>query len=574
MKHIDYIVKLLKQIETGKKILSPHFQLFRNVSKQTETKKGENSRPHIWCFETLKHIDYIVKLLKQSETGKKYLSPHFQLFRNVSKQTETKKGENSSPHIWCFETLKHIGYIVKLLKQSETGKKFLSPHFQLFRNVSKQTETKKGENSRPHIWCFETLKHIDYIVKLLKQSETGKKYLSPHFQLFRNVSKQTETKKGENSRPHIWCFETLKHIDYIVKLLKQSETGKKFLSPHFQLFQNVSKQTETKKGENSRPHIWCFETLKHIDYIVELLKQSETGKKISKSTVSIVSKRFARQTETKKGENSRPHIWCFETLKHIDYIVKLLKQIETGKKILSPHFNCFETFRNKLKQKKVKNSRPHIWCFETLKHIDYIVKLLKQSETGKKYLSPHFQLFRNVSKQTEKKKGETFGPHIWCFETLKHIDYIVELLKQSETGKKNSKFTVSIVSKRFARQTETKKGENSRPHIWCFETLKHIDYIVKLLKQSETGKQFLSPHFQLFRNVSKQTETKKGENSSPHIWCFETLKHIDYIVKLLKQSETGKKFLSPHFQLFRNVSKQTETKKVKIPGPISDVSKH
>ena len=413
MKHIDYIVKLLKQSETGKKFLSPHFQLFRNVSKQTETKKGENSSPHIWCFETLKHIDYIVKLLKQSETGKKFLSPHFQLFRNVSKQTETKKGENSSPHIWCFETLKHIDYIVKLLKQSETGKKFLSPHFQLFRNVSKQTETEKGENSSPHIWCFETLKHIDYIVKLLKQIETGKKFLSPHFKLFRNVSKQTETKKGENSSPHIWCFETLKHIDYIVKLLKQSETGKKFLSPHFQLFRNVSKQTETKKGENSSPHIWCFETLKHIDYIV---------------------------------------------------------------------------------------------------------KLLKQIETGKKFLSPHFQLFRNKLKQ--------------------------------------------------------KKGENSRPHIWCFETLKHIDYIVKLLKQSETGKKFLSPHFQLFRNVSKQTETKKGENSSPHIWCFETLKHIDYIVKLLKQIETGKKFLSPHFQLFRNVSKQTETKKGEIPGPISGVSKH
>ena len=127
-------------------------------------------------FRNIKHIDYIVKLLKQSETGKKFLSPHSQLFRNVSKQTETKKGENSSPHIWCFETLKHIDYIVKLLKQSETGKKFLSPHFQLFRNVSKQTETKKGENSSPHIWCFETLKHIDYIVKLLKQSETGKNF--------------------------------------------------------------------------------------------------------------------------------------------------------------------------------------------------------------------------------------------------------------------------------------------------------------------------------------------------------------------------------------------------------------
>ena len=45
-----------------------------------------------------------------------------------------------------------------------------------------------------------------------------------------------------------------------------------------------------------------------------------------KSTLSIVSK----QTETLKGKNSRPHTWCFETLKHIDYIVKLLKQIERG----------------------------------------------------------------------------------------------------------------------------------------------------------------------------------------------------------------------------------------------------
>ena len=70
-----------------------------------------------------------------------------------------------------------------------------------------------------------------------------------------------------------------------------------------------------------------------------------------------------------------------------------------------------------------------------------------------------------------------------------------------------SKSTLSIVSKRF-ETTETKKGENSRPHIWCFETLKHIDYIVKLQKQIETGKKFLSPHFQLFRNISKHKQVK------------------------------------------------------------------
>ena len=106
------------------------------------------------------------------------------------------------------------------------------------------------------------------------------------------------------------------------------------------------------------------------------------------------------------------------------------------------------------------------------------------------------------------------------------------------------------------------------------ETLKHIDYIVKLLKQIETGKKFLSPHFQLFRNVSKQTETEKGENSRPHIWCFETLKHIDYIVKLLKQSETGKKFLVHTFNCFETFRNKLKQKQVKIPAPISGVSKH
>ena len=104
--------------------------------------------------------------------------------------------------------------------------------------------------------------------------------------------------------------------------------------------------------------------------------------------------------------------------------------------------------------------------------------------------------------------------------------------------------------------------------------MKQIDYKVKLLKQSETGKKFLRTHFQLFRNVSKQTETKKGENSRPHIWCFETLKQIDYIVKLRKQSETGKKIQVHTFNCFETFRNKLKQKKVKIPGPISGVSKH
>ena len=47
---------------------------------------------------------------------------------------------------------------------------------------------------------------------------------------------------------------------------------------------------------------------------------------------------------------------------------------------------------------------------------------------------------------------------------------------------------------------------------------------------------------------------------SIHTWCFETLKHIYYIVKLLKQ-----------VKMSRNKVKH---KKVKIPDLKSGVSKH
>ena len=63
----------------------------------------------------------------------------------------------------------------------------------------------------------------------------------------------------------------------------------------------------------------------------------------------------------------------------------------------------FETFRNKLKQgwRKGENPRPYIFCFETLKHINYIVNQLKQIETDPKMTKSEFETFRNVSQQIE-----------------------------------------------------------------------------------------------------------------------------------------------------------------------------
>ena len=55
-------------------------------------------------------------------------------------------------------------------------------------------------------------------------------------------------------------------------------------------------------------------------------------------------------------------------------IVYQLKQIETDPKMTTgkSEFEMLRTFRNKLKQgqRKGENSRPYIFCFETLKHID------------------------------------------------------------------------------------------------------------------------------------------------------------------------------------------------------------
>ena len=42
-----------------------NFQLFRNKI-ETSSGKGENTRPHFWCFETLKQWYYIGKIIEQT----------------------------------------------------------------------------------------------------------------------------------------------------------------------------------------------------------------------------------------------------------------------------------------------------------------------------------------------------------------------------------------------------------------------------------------------------------------------------------------------------------------------------
>ena len=60
---------------------------------------------------------------------------------------------------------------------------------------------------------FRNTETMDYIGKKLKRTETGRKLTKSKrfsgFEMFRNKI-ETSSEKGENTRPHFWCFETLK----------------------------------------------------------------------------------------------------------------------------------------------------------------------------------------------------------------------------------------------------------------------------------------------------------------------------------------------------------------------------
>ena len=82
--------------------------------------------------------------------------------------------------------------------------------------------------------------------------------------------------------------------------------------------------------------------------------------------------------------------------------------------------------------------------------------------------------------------------------------------------------------------------------------------------------------FQLFRNVSKQNWNKlwkKWKYQAPFL-VFRNTETMDYIGKKLKRTETWQKLTkSKCFSCFETKLKQA-LEKVKIPGPISGVSKH
>ena len=137
------------------------------------------------------------------------------------------------------------------------------------------------------------------------------------------------------------CFKFVsKHWN--IKIIKAENISKSTLSI-------VSKRFET----NWNIKRWKFQTpylvFRNIETYRLCSKTTETywnRLKISKSTLSIVSKRFETNWN-KKGENSGPHIWCFEALKHIDYILNWLNQIETGENVKVPFlvFRNIETYR-------------------------------------------------------------------------------------------------------------------------------------------------------------------------------------------------------------------------------------
>ena len=89
-----------------------------------------------------------------------------------------------------------------------------------------------------------------------------------------------------------------------------------------------------------------------------------------------------------------------------------------------------------------------------------------------------------------------------------------------------------------------------------------MDYIGKKLKRTETGRK-------LTKSKCFSFETKLSV-----FLVFRNTETMDYIGKKLKRTETGRKLTkSKCFSCFETKLKQA-LEKVKIPGPISGVSKH
>ena len=173
------------------------------------------------------------------------------------------------------------------------------------------------------------------------------------FQLFWNISKQNWNKlwkKWKYQAPFL-VFRNTETMDYIGKKLKQTETWQK-------LTKSKWNRNKLWKSEN----IWNTETM---DYIGKKLKRTETGRKLTKSKCFRCFETFRNKIETSSEKVKIPGPKNTETM---DYIGKKLKRTETWQKLTkSKRFSCFETFRNKIETSSGENTRPHFWCFETLK---------------------------------------------------------------------------------------------------------------------------------------------------------------------------------------------------------------
>ena len=196
--------------------------------------------------------------------------------------------------------------------------------------------------------------------------------------------------------------------------------------------------------------------------------------------VSVVSKRFETKLKQalEKWKYQAPFL-VFRNTETMDYVGKKLKLTETWQKLTkSKCFSCFETFQNKIETRsgKSENTRPHFWCFETLKQ--WIIKGknwngLKQEES---WLSPNVSVvlkcFETKLKQALK-KWKYQAPFL-VFRNTETMDNIGKKLKRTETWQKLTKFKCFSCFETLQNKFETRSGksENTRPHFWCFETLK------------------------------------------------------------------------------------------------------
>ena len=189
------------------------------------------------------------------------------------------------------------------------------------------------------------------------------------FQLFRNKIETSSGKKWKYQAPFL-VFRNTETMDYIGKKLKRTETGRKFTKSKcfscFSCFETKLKEG-LKKWQYQAPFL-VFRNTETMDYIGKKLKQTETWQKLTRSKCFSCFETKLKQA-LKKSRYQAPFL-VFRNTETMDYIGKKLKRTETWQKLTrSKCFSCFEMFRNKIEtsSKKGDNTRPHFWCFETLK---------------------------------------------------------------------------------------------------------------------------------------------------------------------------------------------------------------